>query len=257
MATIRILVVDPDESTSRVVAEALAARDCEVVSAADGEEALRLSEQDPPDLLILEPALPRMDGLALLRTLRSRPGFALVPAIFMAERRSVEAHIHGFKIGADDFMPKPLYGEELDLRVALALKVRDRTESSIRPNPQGIADWSVVMSGFRGALEQVGLPSLLSLLESERKTGMLVLLMEEEKDKARIYLREGRVLRAHLDKRAMPRNEELVYSLFSRTRGRFDFRPSAVSGDDEIRASTARLLLEGARRLDETRRREP
>jgi DNA-binding response OmpR family regulator len=256
MATVRILVADTDGATSQIVADALGARDVEVVSATDGEEALKLATADPPDLVVVNPTLPRMDGLTLLRTLRTKPEFALVPAIFLADRRSVEEHILGFKIGADDFMPKPIYGEELDLRVALALKVRDRTESAIRPRaPQG-SDWSVVMSGFRGALEQVGLPSLMSLLESEQKTGMLVILLEEEKDKARIYFRDGKVMRAHLDKKAMPRNEELIYALLSRTRGRFDFRPSAVAGDDEIRSHTARLLLEGARRLDETQRRD-
>lgn len=256
MAIVRILVADPDPSTAQVVTDALAARDCEVASASDGEVALRMAEQSTPDLVIVEPNLPRMDGLTLLRTLRSRPEFALVPALFLADRRSVEDQILGFKIGADDFMPKPLFGDELDLRVALALKVRDRTESSIRPRAPEGSDWSVVMSGFRGGLEQVGVPSLMSLLESEQKTGMLVILLDDQKDKARIYFREGRVIRAHLDKRALPRNEELIYALLSRTRGRFDFRPSAVTGDDEIRSHTARLLLEGARRLDETQRRE-
>jgi DNA-binding response OmpR family regulator len=256
MPTVRILVADSDPTTSSIVAEALAARDCEISSAADGEVALRMATDAPPDLVILDPTLPRMDGLALLRTLRSRPEFALVPAIFLADRRSVEEHILGFKIGADDFMPKPVFGEELDLRVALALKVRDRTESAFRPRPAQGSDWSVVMSGFRGSLEQVGLPSLMSLFESEQKTGMLVVLLEDEKDKARLYFRDGHVVRAHLDKRAMPRNEELIYELLSRTRGRFDFRPSAVSGEDEIRSRTARLLLEGARRLDETQKRD-
>lgn len=256
MATVHILVADADGSTPQIVADALAARDCEVVSAADGEEALKLASSSTPDLMIVDPTLPKMDGLTLLRTLRSRPEFALVPAIFLADRRSVEEHILGFKIGADDFMPKPIFGEELDLRVALALKVRDRTESAIRPRAPAGSDWSVVMSGFRGALEQVGLPSLMGLLETEQKTGMLVILLEDQKDKARIYFREGRVMRAHLDKRAMPRNEELIYELLSRTRGRFDFRPSAVPGEDEIRSHTARLLLEGARRLDETQRRD-
>jgi len=89
----------------------------------------------------------------------------------------------------------------------------------------------------------------------ERKTGILVLTLEPKQEKVRLYLSEGRVLRARVDKKEEPRNAELVYRLLARTRGKFDFRPAGVLQEDEIQSSTTRLILEGARRIDESQRR--
>jgi len=255
MKSTRILVVDGDEATHRAVRSALGGRPYEVVCVSDGEAALRMAGAHPPDIMLVEPRLPRLDGLTVVRTLRTRPEFALVPVIFLAERREVEDRILGFRMGADDFLPKPVNFQELDLLVTTALRMRAETEFRVRPKPPPMSDFSVPMMGFRGTLEQIGLPSLLSLLEMDRKTGMLVVIVEPEKEKARLYLREGRVLRARYDRRDTPSNAELVYGLLSRTQGKFDFRPGVVDPGDEIRTSTTMILMEGARRIDETHRR--
>ena len=111
------------------------------------------------------------------------------------------------------------------------------------------------MTGFRGSLEQIGLSSLMTLMEIEHKTGTLVVLLEDEKDKARIFFYEGRPVRASLDRRNSPRNAELIFALLNRTQGKFDFRPAVIDPKDEIRTPTMTLLLEGARRIDENQRR--
>jgi CheY-like chemotaxis protein len=255
MGAIRILVVDGDESTHRSVRSALGGRPYEVVCVSDGEAALQMAGQHPPDIMLVEPRLSKVDGLTVVRTLRTRPEFALVPVIFLADRREVESHILGFRMGADDFLPKPVNFQELDLLVTTALKVRQETEIRVRPKPPASPDFSVPMMGFRGTLEQIGLPSLLSLLEMDRKTGMLVVIVEPENEKARLYLRDGRVLRARFDRRGEPCNADLVYELLSRAQGKFDFRPGVIDPGDEIRTSTAMILMEGARRIDETQRR--
>ncbi len=255
MGTVRILVVDGDESTHRAVRSALEERPYEVVSVTDGEEALKVAVRRPPDVMLVEPRLEKVDGLTVVRTLRTRSEFALVPVIFLADRREVEGRILGFRMGADDFLPKPVNFLELDLQVTMALKMREETETRVRPKPPASVDFSVPMMGFRGTMEQIGLPSLMSLLEMDRKTGMLVVIVEPENEKARLYLRDGRVLRARFDQRDSPRNAELVYELLNRTRGKFDFRPGIIDPGDEIRTSTTMILMEGARRIDETHRR--
>ena len=105
-----------------------------------------------------------------------------------------------------------------------------------------------ISAGFRGRLEAIRLPSLLSVLEGERKTGLLDLRLDGIK--ARLHLRKGRVLRAHRIGTEGPRDAELIYHLIPASRGSFDFRPAPVAIGDAIRCSTSQLLLEGIRRME-------
>jgi hypothetical protein len=120
-----------------------------------------------------------------------------------------------------------------------------------RPEPTILAEWPVKPAVFRGSLDEIALASLLFILEMERKTGVLVLILEPNLERARLHLREGRMVRAHLDRKEEPRNDALVYTLLACTRGTFDFRPCDVVLGDEIPCSTSQLIFEGARRIDE------
>src|SRR5207302_1646147 len=71
----------------------------------------------------------RMDGWALVKALRSRPELAHLPVIFLTALSSDEDRIRGFRLGADDYVPKPFRFEELDLRVAKTLR---RTQAMIQ-----------------------------------------------------------------------------------------------------------------------------
>ena len=254
MTALKILVADIDLGTHRVVEEALAGKGYELAFAINGEQAFASAMRVKPDVLIIEPNLAGLDGLTLVRTLRSKPDYAMIPAIFLADRESVEPRIAGFKIGADDFLPKPVNADHLDQRLEAANKTSHTTEDAIRSAGDPNTEFSVMMTGFRGALEQIGLPSLMTLMEIERKTGQLVIILDDLGDKARVYFSEGRVIRAKLDKRGDPRNAALIYQLFGRSKGKFDFRPCGVDNKDEIALPTAMLLLEGARLLDEANR---
>jgi DNA-binding response OmpR family regulator len=254
MSAHKILVADVDLATHREVEKALAGKGYDVAYATDGEQALATALKVRPDVLIIDPNLPNMDGTTVVRTLRTKPEHAMIPAIFLAERAIVEPRIQGFMIGADEFLPKPLNPAHLDERLEAAKRTSETTESTIRTTPE-TSEFSVVMTGFRGSLEMIGLPSLMTLMEFERKSGQLVIILEDVGDKARLYFYEGRVVRAKLDGRDTPRNAELIYQLFGRTKGKFDFRPSGVDGKDDIKLPTAMLLLEGARLLDEANRR--
>lgn len=254
MSAHKILIADADPGVHRQVEKALAGKGYELAFAIDGERALETALRLKPDVLIIDPQLPTLDGTSVVRTLRTKPDYSMIPAIFLAERKVVEPRILGFMIGADDFLPKPLNPFHLDERLEAAKSTSEKTESSIRAAGEN-SEFSVVMTGFRGSLEQIGLPSLMTLMEIERKSGQLVIILEDLNDKARLFFYEGRVVRAKLDKREQPRNAELIFHLFGRNKGKFDFRPSGVDGKDDIGLPTAMLLLEGARLLDEANRR--
>lgn len=101
---------------------------------------------------------------------------------------------------------------------------------------------------FAGRLDHVSLPSLLLVLEAERKTGILTLDLEPGCGSATLSLREGRVVRAHLSGRQERRHAAAVDDLLDCTRGAFEFLPDPEVQGDDIGCSTTQLLVDGARR---------
>jgi two-component system OmpR family response regulator len=242
-----VLVADDDAWILRMVATVLEKRGYTVVIANDGEEALSKALITPPDLLITDVMMPRMDGWALVKSLRSRPELATLPVIFLTALSSDEDRIRGFRLGADDYVPKPFRFEELDLRIAKTMR---RTQAIAQE-----ARETILGPSLRGDLSQIGLAALLTMIEMERKTGVLT-LRDPASASAQILVRGGRVVHARLDDRADPVDAECVYHLLSWSAGTFELIACEVEGADRVHTSTMNLLLEGARRLDESAQHE-
>jgi len=251
-----ILLVASDDPTRATVVGALKDRGFQITSFNDGEPALQSALASIPGVIILDVAAPHLDIAQFVRTLRTHPESALVPVLFLGDQAPVEEKIQGFQLGSDDFLSRPVDPREVELRVAVANKLREKAESILRPKNMVSPDFSSpgMLTAFRGTLDQIGLPSILSLVDMERKTGMLVLVLEPGKEKARIYFYEGNVVRALYDKKDRPKNADLIYELLARTEGKFEFRNMVVDSKDEVHSPTAHLLLEGARLIDESRR---
>src|SRR5207244_11337000 len=121
-----------------------------------------------PNLLITDVMMPHMDGWALVKALRARPEMSTLPVIFLTALSSDDDRIRGFRLGADDYVTKPFRFEELDLRVAKTLR---RTQAMVNDAREQLLGGT----GLKGDLSQVGLSSLLVLIEMEGKTGLLSL----------------------------------------------------------------------------------
>jgi hypothetical protein len=106
-------------------------------------------------------------------------------------------------------------------------------------------------SVMRGDLAEVGLCTLLTIMEMERRSGVLVL--SRGRDLGRLHVREGQVLRARIEGRRRDRGVEAAYQLLGWQDGQFELWHAAVDGPNEIATSTTFLLMEGMRRLDEER----
>ncbi|HEX7901166.1 MAG TPA: response regulator [Planctomycetota bacterium] len=254
MGSLKILIVDAERASLQLAEETLSKRGHEVRTATDGQTALNLVSSWPPDLILLDPAVPVMDGYQLVRLLRARPGAPLLPVLFQAPKKEVQERIAGFHLDTDDYMPKPINPQELEIRVRAAMKRRGETERRLRPaSPEG-DDWTVRMSGMRGSLALIGLPTVLTTLEMDRKSGVLVVAADELKAKARLEVQKGMLVRATLDGKSVPVNHDLIYALIPCVKGKFDFRPKVITAADEIRTPMSSLILEGARRADEVKR---
>jgi len=117
-----VLVADDDEDIRSLVALRLRKAGYGVVTAANGEEALRLAREVKPDLLLLDVSMPGMDGLAVCRELQASGGDA--PVIFLTARTHDTAALEGFAAGAADYVTKPFRPAELLARVHANLRAK-------------------------------------------------------------------------------------------------------------------------------------
>jgi DNA-binding response OmpR family regulator len=117
----RILVVEDDPTSADVLLEALRADGHEVVLASDGESALDGFAVAPPDLVVLDLMLPDTDGLVLCNRIRQMSDVPIILCTGTPRRRDA---VLGFRLGADDFIRKPVDVIELQERVKVLLRRR-------------------------------------------------------------------------------------------------------------------------------------
>jgi two-component system response regulator MprA len=117
---VAVLVVDDDAPVRRMLERTFAAEGYAVVAAADGGAALAAVERSAPDLVVLDVAMPGVDGLAVCRRLRGR-GLA-VPILLLTARDEVHERVAGLDAGADDYVVKPFAIDELLARVRALLR---------------------------------------------------------------------------------------------------------------------------------------
>jgi signal transduction histidine kinase len=117
----RVLVVD-DNADMRQYIERLLAERYRVQALADGEAALAAAWQQPPDLVLTDVMMPRLDGFGLLRELRAEPRTRDVPVILLSARAGEESRVEGMEAGADDYLIKPFSARELLARVGAHLQ---------------------------------------------------------------------------------------------------------------------------------------
>ncbi len=114
MKRFRILVVDDEERIVHFLTTKLKASGYEVLTAGDGVSGLEQTQAQEPDLIVLDLLMPRMDGLEMLKELRS---FSSVPVIILTAKGADADRIKGLRLGADDYLPKPFNPDELVARI--------------------------------------------------------------------------------------------------------------------------------------------
>ncbi len=118
----RVLVADDDPDILSVVKVNLELDGFEVDTAVDGEDALQKATSNPPNVIVLDIMMPRMDGLTALHRLRSQAATASIPIILLTARGLPEDRVRGLELGADDYITKPFDITELAARVRAVLR---------------------------------------------------------------------------------------------------------------------------------------
>jgi type IV pilus assembly protein PilB len=120
---LKILVVEDDNIMRRIVSTFLKKeRIYQVSEAADGEQALQLISKDPPDLILLDILMPKMNGYEVCRNLRNDSKYAKIPIIMLSSLEDKEDLVKGFDLGIDDYISKPVDQQVLIARVNALLR---------------------------------------------------------------------------------------------------------------------------------------
>src|SRR5437016_884886 len=120
----KVLIVDDEPDAVELVAFNLTKAGLEVISAANGIEALAKAREILPDAIVLDVMLPEMDGLEVCRNLRRDARTAVIPVIMVTAKRAEVDRILGLELGADDYLTKPFSPRELVLRIKKMLQPR-------------------------------------------------------------------------------------------------------------------------------------
>ena len=116
---INILLAEDERTLAMIIQDTLDGQGFHVTVAGDGEEALRLYAANKPDVLVADVMMPRLDGFELVRRIRKND--RLTPVIFLTARSTVNDVVHGFEMGANDYLKKPFGMQELIVRIKALL----------------------------------------------------------------------------------------------------------------------------------------
>jgi DNA-binding response OmpR family regulator len=109
----KILIVDDDVQTLRLVGLMLERQGYKILAASNGAQAIGMARTEQPDMILLDVMMPDVDGFSVARTLRKEPETANIPILMFTARAQVEDKIAGYEAGADDYLTKPIHPAEL------------------------------------------------------------------------------------------------------------------------------------------------
>ncbi|MBN1117841.1 MAG: hybrid sensor histidine kinase/response regulator [Bacteroidales bacterium] len=131
-----VLVVDDIESNIEFVTDVLEMENMNIYAASNGEDAIALSKEKLPDLILLDISMPGIDGYQVCRVLKKDKSTAHIPVIFLTARIQKEDIIKGFELGAVDYITKPFNFNELISRVNTHIELKQKTEQLEKVNQE-------------------------------------------------------------------------------------------------------------------------
>jgi len=130
----RLLIVDDEERNLRLLEAILVPSGYEIELAGNGEAALSKIENRPPDLVLLDIMMPRMDGFQVCERLKSQPQTREIPVVFLTAKTDSESIVRAFEVGAVDYVSKPFKTPELLARVRTHVRLKETQEALKRAN---------------------------------------------------------------------------------------------------------------------------
>ena len=113
MCSGRILVVEDNKDNMTLISDILQSLNYEVIQAGDGEQGIRVTQQERPDLILMDLSLPRMDGWTATRHIKADPALNRIPIIALTAHAMVGDRERALEAGCDDYISKPINLKDL------------------------------------------------------------------------------------------------------------------------------------------------
>ncbi len=174
----KILIIDDDVDTLRLVGLMLQRQGYQIIAANNGEQGLAHADAETPDLILLDVMMPQMDGYEVARRLRANPDTANIPILMFTAKTQLDDKVTGFEAGADDYLTKPTHPTELQAHVKALLSRSTKGRGTNPPStPTEPAAYFIGVLAPRGGLgvSTIAVNLAVSLL---KKTNGDVILAE-------------------------------------------------------------------------------
>lgn len=165
----KILIVDDDVETLRLVGLMLQRQGYEIAAAGNGSQAISMAQSESPDLIVLDIMMPDMDGYQVTKQLRSMPETASTPILMFTAKSQVDDKVAGYDAGVDDYLTKPVHPAELIAHIkALLSRTRNRPSAVEAPKEKG---YLIGVMACRGGMGSSSLAlNLASCLANTQKS---------------------------------------------------------------------------------------
>lgn len=232
----KAILIDCDPETRRFLESILQKRSFQIWQAQSGKTALDLIWSVQPDLIISNSVMSELGGLDLCQAIGESPAAVDIPFVFISEENGPMDQLRGLRMGADEYLVKPLNKDSF-------LQAVDRVMEKVARLKGLREDIDIA-----GNLKRIGLIDAIQMIENNEQTGTLFLLSPSNSVTGAVYIKEGKVVNAvsgNLD------GEEAFYDLAAQTDGFFKFHAHEITASNKILGENIALLMETTRLLDE------
>jgi diguanylate cyclase (GGDEF)-like protein len=142
----KILVVDDDDETARLVRRWYEDRSVQILEARNGEEGIRKAFEEKPDIILMDVMMPRINGIEASRQLKADPATSGIPVILLSARREPQTKREGFDAGIDQYVEKPFDLDEMDARIRSMIEKR---KTYLRLEEEATVDVKTGLANYR------------------------------------------------------------------------------------------------------------
>ena len=148
----KILIIDDDLDTLRLVSLMLQRQGYQIIAAPNGQHGLEKALEEKPDVILLDLMMPDMDGYEVTRRLRANPQTVDIPILMFTAKTQLADKVTGFETGVDDYLAKPTHPSELQSHVKALLARRNKSQEKVDTTLNDQHGYTIGLIAARGGL---------------------------------------------------------------------------------------------------------